>query len=95
MSAGVRKVHQYLTELLADGEKDREILIRDRGRPVARIVSPASASAPPFPNLLAFRRDMPRLRPAASASIISDRGDRFSRAAPRFRGRCTSMRARR
>ena len=75
--AGIRDVRQNLSVLLEDVKKGREIVITDRGRPVARLVPPLREVAQPFPDLSAFRRKMPVLTPAASQSIVEDRGDRF------------------
>jgi prevent-host-death family protein len=36
-TAGVREARQNLTDLLDDVKKGREIVITDRGRPVARL----------------------------------------------------------
>jgi len=55
----------------------REVVITERGRPVARLVPPTRGSAQPVPDLSAFRRKMPVVTPPLSASIVKDRGDRF------------------
>jgi len=75
--ASIREVRQNLSALIEDVKKGREIIITDRGRPVARLVPPLQPSAAPFPNLSRFRRTMPALTPLLSDSIIEDRGDRF------------------
>ena len=75
--AGIREARQSLSELIEDVKKGREIVITDRGRPVARLVPPRSRSARPLPDLAAFRRGMPVLDPPLSASLAEDRGDRF------------------
>lgn len=76
-SAGIREVRQSLSSLLDDVKKGHEILITDRGRPVARLVPPIPKGTPAFPNLAAFRRTMPKLKPDLSASIVEERRDRF------------------
>ena len=75
--AGIREARQNLSELIEDVKKGREIVITDRGRPVARLVPPTPSSAGRFPDLRAFRRAMPVLSPPLSASIAEDRGDRL------------------
>ncbi|MGH7709103.1 MAG: type II toxin-antitoxin system Phd/YefM family antitoxin [Vulcanimicrobiaceae bacterium] len=75
--AGIREVRQNLSILLEDVRNGREILITDRGRPVARLVPPKRADSRPFPDLAAIRRKMPVLNPPASESIAEDRDDRF------------------
>jgi len=75
--AGIREARQNLSALLEQVKKGREILITDRGRPVARLVPPGPPDAIPFPDLARFRRTMPALAPPLSDSIVEDRGDRF------------------
>ncbi|HEY3205040.1 MAG TPA: type II toxin-antitoxin system prevent-host-death family antitoxin [Thermoanaerobaculia bacterium] len=74
--AGIREARQNLSALIEDVKKGREIIITDRGRPVARLVPPVRPTAAPFPDLSRFRRMMPALAPPLSASIVEDRGDR-------------------
>jgi len=75
--AGIREARQNLSALIEDVKKGREIVITERGRPVARLVPPTRGAGRPFPDLSAFRRKMPVLTPPLSASIVEDRGDRF------------------
>lgn len=75
--AGIREARQDLSALIEDVRKGREIVITDRGRPVARLVPPLPASGAAVPDLSGFRRTMPRLKPALSRSIVRDRGDRL------------------
>jgi prevent-host-death family protein len=75
--AGIREARQDLSALIEEVRKGREIVITDRGRPVARLVPPSRLSARAVPDLTGFRRTMPRLRPALSRSIARDRGDRL------------------
>ncbi len=75
--AGIRQARQNLSALLEQVRKGREILITDRGRPVARLVPPGRPAAARFPDLSRFRRTMPVLTPPLSGSIVEDRGDRF------------------
>lgn len=75
-TAGIREVRQNLSALLREVKKGREIVITDRGEPVARLSPPAEGSARPFPDLGEFRRAQPRLEPPLSATVIGDRADR-------------------
>ena len=74
-SAGVREARQAFTSLLEDVRKGREVLITDRGRPVAKLV-PVKPRAP-FPNLASVRRKAKPLGDALSEAIIADRDDRL------------------
>lgn len=75
--AGIREARQNLSDLLDEVKRGREVLITDRGKPVARLVPHLRASVKPFPDLSAFRRSMPRLDPPLSQTIIEDREDRI------------------
>jgi len=75
--AGIREARQNLSALIEDVKKGREIVITDRGRPVARLLPPERPTAAPLPDLSRFRRTMPLLEPLLSESIVEDRGDRF------------------
>ena len=75
--AGIRQARQNLSALIDDVKLGREIVITDRGRPVARLVPPTRSSARAVPDLSGFRRKMPVLTPPLSASIPADREDRF------------------
>jgi len=76
-TAGVREARQNLSALLDEVRKGREIVITERGRPVARLVPPGRPRGKGVPNLAAFRRSMPVLEPPLSASLAEDRADRF------------------
>jgi prevent-host-death family protein len=75
--AGIREARQNISELLEAVRKGREILITDRGKPVARLVPAWPSKAQSFPGREAFRRSMPALRRTLSSAIIKDRGDRI------------------
>lgn len=75
--AGIREARQNLSALIAEVQKGREIMITDRGKPVARLVPPLRAKSKPFIDHSAFRRSMPRLKPSLSQSIVEDREDRL------------------
>lgn len=73
-TAGVREARQDLTNLLDDVRKGREVVITDRGRPVARLVPVKSRKR--FPDLSSVRRKMPPLDAPLSQAVIDDRDDR-------------------
>ena len=75
--AGIREARQNLSALIEHVKKGREIVITDRGQPVARLVPPSQAASEPFPDLSGFRSRMPVLEPPLSASIVEDRADRL------------------
>ena len=76
-TAGIREVRQNLSALLREVRKGREIVITDRGEPVARLAPPTEGSARPFPDLSSFRRELPELDPPLSAAVSDERADRF------------------
>jgi prevent-host-death family protein len=73
-TAGVREARQALSQLLEDVQKGREIVITDRGRPVARLVPVRPAR--PFPDLRKLRLKTREIHPPLSRAVIEDRGDR-------------------
>jgi prevent-host-death family protein len=75
-TAGIREVRQNLSALLREVRKGREIVITDRGEPVARLAPPSEGSARPFPDLRPFRRGLPRVEPPLSDAVLDDRADR-------------------
>jgi antitoxin (DNA-binding transcriptional repressor) of toxin-antitoxin stability system/predicted nucleic acid-binding protein len=68
--AGIREARQNLSGLLQSVHQGHEIVITDRGRPVARLVAPLPLSPKPFPGRSAFRRTMPELRPGLSTTLV-------------------------
>ena len=73
-TAGVREARQDLTGLLEDVRKGREVVITDRGRPVARLVPVASRQA--FPDLARVRAATRGQRVRLSDAVVDDRADR-------------------
>jgi prevent-host-death family protein len=73
--AGVREARQNLTDLLDDVKKGREVVITDRGRPVARL-SPVEQRRP-FPNLARVRRGFRGADPDLSRAILEEGEDRL------------------
>ena len=76
-TAGVREARQNLSALLDEVRKGREVVITERGRPVAKLVPPDPPRGKVVPSLAAFRRIMPVLKPPLSATVAKDRADRL------------------
>jgi prevent-host-death family protein len=74
--AGIREARQNLSTLIEDVRKGHEVIITDRGRPVARLVPPLSTSTKPFQGRSAFRRKMPKLKAPLSKAVIDGREER-------------------
>ena len=83
-TAGVREARQNLSALLDEVRKGREVLITERGRPVAKLVPPGRPPGKGVPYLAAFRRKMPVLDPPLSTTVPEDRPGRLH---PRTSGR--------
>jgi len=73
---GVREARQNLSVLLDEVKRGREIVITDRGRPVAKLVPLDRSRGKGIPNLAALRRSMPRLDPPLSRTVEQERNDR-------------------
>jgi uncharacterized protein len=71
-AAGIREARQSLSVLLEDVRQGHEIVITDRGKPVARLVAPLPLSAKPFLGRRDVRRKTPRLRPPLSSRIVGE-----------------------
>ena len=74
---GIREARQNLSSLIDEVRQGHEILITDRGRPVACLVPPPLLTAEPYTGRSEFRKTMPVLRPTLSESILEDREDRL------------------
>ena len=74
-TAGIREARQNLTSLLDDVRKGRQVLISDRGRPVAMLVPVPRRRA--FPDLKAVRRRSRAASVRLSEAVIEDRDDRL------------------
>ena len=73
-TAGVREARQDLTSLLDDVRKGREVVITERGRPVARLVP--TRPRLPFPDLKKVRLEARAISPRLSQAVLDDREDR-------------------
>jgi prevent-host-death family protein len=76
-TAGVREARQNLSVLLDEVKKGREVVITERGRPVAKLVPPDRPRGAGVPDLARFRRRMPVLDPPLSTTIAEERADRL------------------
>lgn len=78
-TAGIREARQNLSSLIREVQKGREVLLTDRGTPVALLVSPRLRSTRPLSRHAALRASI-RLRPGApplSQAIGKNREDRL------------------
>jgi prevent-host-death family protein len=73
-TAGVREARQDLTSLLHDVRRGREVVITERGRPVARLVPVIARQS--FPDLSRVRRASGAANPRLSEAVIDEREDR-------------------
>lgn len=73
-TAGVREARQDLTSLLDEVRKGREVVITERGRPVARLVPIKSKTG--FPDLTNVRLQGRAFRPKLSQAVLDEREDR-------------------
>jgi prevent-host-death family protein len=71
--AGIREARQNLSALIDEVKKGREIVITDRGKPVARLAPLEKRSRLPFPDLTEFRRRMPKVDPPVSRAVLEER----------------------
>jgi len=73
-TAGIREARQHLSELLEEVRKGREVVITDRGRPVAKLAPVGPSGA--FPDLRRVRRAYRGSAPGLSDAVLEDREDR-------------------
>jgi prevent-host-death family protein len=76
-AAGIREARQNLSLLLEEVRKGREVVITDRGRPVARLVPPADESERPFSSHRRFRAAIRLKGRPLSETVSEDRADRL------------------
>jgi prevent-host-death family protein len=76
-SAGIREARQHLSAILDEVRKGREVVLTDRGRPVARIVPLENESARPFSSHRRFRASIRRKGPPLSETVAREREDRL------------------
>lgn len=75
-TAGIREARQNLSALIEEVGRGHELVLTDRGKPVARLVPPSRTLAGRFPGRSAFRRSLPILAPSLSAAVGEDREER-------------------
>jgi prevent-host-death family protein len=75
-TAGIRQARQQLTAILDEVRKGREVLLTDRGRPVARIVPPLRDSARPLASHRRFRAGIRLKGRPLSETVVDEREDR-------------------
>ena len=75
-AAGIREARQNLSALLEDVRKGREVIITDRGRPIARLVPPRAQSVLPFSSHRRFRAGIRVRGRRLSDTVAEERGDR-------------------
>jgi prevent-host-death family protein len=74
-SAGIREARQNLSVILEQVRKGREVVITDRGRPVARIVPARQESARPFSSHRRFRAGIRLKGKPLSETVAEERED--------------------
>lgn len=75
-SAGIREARQHLSAILDEVRKGREVVLTDRGRPVARIVPPQRESERPLSSHRRFRAGIRLKGRPLSETVARDRDDR-------------------
>jgi len=75
-TAGIREARQQLSAILDEVRKGREVVLTDRGRPVARIVPPLCGSARPVSSHRRFRASVRLKGKPISATVVNEREDR-------------------
>ena len=77
-TAGIREARQNLSALIEEVRRGHELVLTDRGRPVARLVPPSRELSRPFPGRSAFRRSLRgvALHPLLSLAVGDDREER-------------------
>jgi prevent-host-death family protein len=69
-TVGIREARQNITALIEEVKKGREVMITDRGKPVARLVGPPPVlSKKPFPDLSKFRASL-KLPPGTGDALV-------------------------
>ena len=76
-TAGIREARQNLSKLIEAVKQGQEVVITDRGTPVARLVGPVRRSARKFTDRSDFRAEMPELDPPLSQTVSEGRRDRI------------------
>ena len=75
-TADIRQARQQLTTILDEVRKGHEVVLTDRGRPVARIVPPLRDSARPLSSHRRFRAGIRLKGQPLSKTVLDEREDR-------------------
>jgi prevent-host-death family protein len=75
-TAGIRQARQHLSAILEEVRRGREVVLTDRGRPVARIVPPLRDSARPLSSHRRFRATIRLKGQPLSETVVREREDR-------------------
>ena len=75
-TAGIREARQHLSAILDEVRKGREVVLTDRGRPVARIVPPLRDSARALSSHRRFRASIRLKGRPLSETVVHEREDR-------------------
>jgi len=75
-TAGIRQARQELSAILEEVRRGREVVLTDRGRPVARIVPPLQDSARPLSSRRRFRASIRLKGQPLSETVVHEREDR-------------------
>jgi prevent-host-death family protein len=75
-TAGIGQARQQLSAILEEVRKGREVVLTDRGRPVARIVPPLRDSARPLSSHRRFRAGIRLKGQPLSVTVVHEREDR-------------------
>jgi len=75
-SAGIREARQNLSALLDEVREGREVVLTDRGRPVARLVPPEHTSQRAVSDHRRFRTSIRLRGRPLSDTVAEERGDR-------------------
>jgi prevent-host-death family protein len=76
-TAGIREARQQLSALLEEVRKGYEVVLTDRGRPVARLVPPRRESERGFSSHGRFRTGVTVRGRPLSDTVADERGDRL------------------
>jgi prevent-host-death family protein len=75
-TAGIRQARQHLSAILDEVRRGREVVLTDRGRPVARIVPPLRDSGRPLSSHRRFRATIRLKGQPLSETVVYEREDR-------------------
>jgi prevent-host-death family protein len=74
-TAGIREARQNLSALLDEVKKGREVVIQERGKPVARLIPYQARSSKTFRSLKRFRDSLKTGGVPLSTAIVEERNE--------------------